>query len=342
MILQRLSKMLPAIFILLAASYVLYAVQLKPRVLILHSYSPDTLWTKRVDRALEEEFQGKSLALKRYFMHTKRYDKQYLPKARKSAHSVIDTWKPDYLLAVDDHAQSVAKEYAVKKSYKRSNIKIIYAGVNGDPAAYGYDAAENVVGILEHRPLNLISEALRDMFDQSVNGRSIKALYLCDASTTSQLNLSQVKKYRWGDSFVFSYRVIETFEEWQKAIKTAQKNVDLIIVNGYSKLRDEEGGRVKRKEVVKWSTVHSSLPIIGFSNSFVQHGGGMSFSCSPFEQGRVAAEKTLRLIEGRSLQEVKSYHPASEEFFFYYRKGVESIKIPYLLEAFARGTGTYF
>ena len=91
---------------------------------------------------------------------------------------MIDETQPDIILAVDDDAQNYVARYYINHPH----IRVVFAGVNNDPAEYGFDRASNVSGILERLPIDALKETLlialgwgRGAHDRGVPGGRCKA-----------------------------------------------------------------------------------------------------------------------------------------------------------------------
>ena len=79
---------------------------LKPRVLILHSYATDYSWVNDVNKGIDEVIGKKPFSVKYYYLDTKkRPDTGYMTNAGIAARNLINKWKPDVIIAVDDEAQ---------------------------------------------------------------------------------------------------------------------------------------------------------------------------------------------------------------------------------------------
>lgn len=159
--LRRFTHFFMAVFVLLLSAAVIYINYVRPRILILHSYSLDYIWTKEVNVGLERVFQDQSWVDIRYhYMSAKKFkDRDELRRAAMAARKAVDNLRPDILIAIDDDAQNLVAKYYVDDPH----IHIVFAGINGNIEPYGYDKANNVTGILERKPVAAIKEMVAFM-----------------------------------------------------------------------------------------------------------------------------------------------------------------------------------
>ena len=353
---KNLKKIISFIFILSFIIYTVVAVQQKPRVLVLHSYHIGYSWTDRVDLGIAEVLNEKAYTVRYHYMDTKRHSSgAYKSRAGTRARKLIDSWEPHVIIAVDDNAQKyVAKEYI-----GHPTINIVFSGVNAKPKAYGYDLANNATGILERRPLPMVKESiLKIFFPGSITSKQnspVSVVFITDNSTTSRLNIDLIGRYEWGPEINLKVEKVCTYEEWQAAIKDADDNDDLILINGYKTLISYTKGeddcntkgkdRISVKEVISWTQDNTSkIAVLGFSSSYVNDGGLIAFSASPVEQGQVASEMTIKIIEGKPANEIPIV--SAKQFTFYMRESLftrySDIEIPFVYKALARATGNYY
>ncbi|HEO65297.1 MAG TPA: hypothetical protein ENI73_05420, partial [Spirochaetes bacterium] len=81
----------------------------KPRVLILHSYYTDYSWVRDINEGLDRVFKKYSYNIRYHYMDTKRHtDNNFKIKAGLTVIKMIESWKPDVILSIDDNAQQMA------------------------------------------------------------------------------------------------------------------------------------------------------------------------------------------------------------------------------------------
>lgn len=339
---RRISRGLALVFVLAVVAAAVAHNLTKPRVLILHSYDPQYAWTRDVDVGLTRILADRTarLAIRRHYMDLKRHPwPQAKANAGRIARKVIDEWRPDLVIAVDDDAQ----EYAAKHYAGRSDIRIVFAGVNGDAEAYGYGGADNVTGILERLPLPAMRDALLSM---QAKGRPLRLLELGDRSATVLEDHRRILAYDWRPIEYVDAQLVGDFEQWQQIVLAAAGRADVLLVTNYRMLARSAQDKtlVPPKEVIAWSVRHSPVPMVGTNGFFVEDGGMLAVAKSPFEQGEAAATLALAIVEkGKAPSSIPV--TASSNFVILMRPGEmarHGVRLPDWYESFARATNGYY
>jgi len=316
----------------------------RPRLLILHSYSPDYIWTAEVDKGLARVLDGNYFVrMRTHYMKTKRFnDKESLRRAGRIAIEVINQSRPDVILAIDDYAQKLAAQYYVDKP----GISIVFAAVNGEIDIYGYDKASNVTGILERKPVNSIKEVVSVLGVKPNKGSQLRLRFLADSSLAARRDAELFVNVDWGEIDYQGAIFVDDFTSWKKEISTLQNQTDIILVGGYRKLKYNDGrkGFVAPEELMQWTDQNSTLPVVG-NNIFNSRDGAMfSLGVSPYEQGEVSATMALEiLLNNRKAKDIPI--ATSQQFVVAMRESSlrrRGLNIPRVYEAFARATENYF
>jgi len=340
----RYSRLFMAVFITLAFALALYYNRSKPRIFILQSYSPAYSWTRDVNVGLRRVLDAhKRLSLRWYYMGTKRHPwPAYRAKAGRLALRAIRAWKPNVIIAVDDDAQQLVARHFVDTP----GVSIVFAGVNGGVAKYGYTRADNVTGIFERFPMNAIRAALLAAIADGSLPHNARMYYLGDRSRSVCADTGFVRRYHWAPVRLAVVRQVGTFPKWQQAVAEAQHRGDFIMAANYHQLRVSTGSRklVSPRKVVAWTEAHSHIPVIGLDGFFVDDGGMLSVGKSPLEQGIKAARLAMEITgQHHPASSIKPLYP--HEFDIYMRSALMRkfhFHLPSIYEAFARETGEYF
>lgn len=269
----------------------------KSRVLILQSYNDDYSWVKDVNVGIKRVMKDKShYSIRWYYMDTKRHPwQQYKINAGVVARRMIDSWKPDVIIAVDDDAQ----QFVTKHYVNNPKIRIVFSGVNNELADYGFDKATNVTGILERLPLTAVKEGLYTHARLSGNNRPVRVIFLGDKSETVLGDAKWTRAFDWAPAQLVDTILVDNFDDWKEAVKKAQERADYIITSNYRKVAREKGGKelVPALELISWTDSASVIPVIGTNAFFPEDGGMMAIATSPFEQGEVAAKMAADIID---------------------------------------------
>lgn len=316
----------------------------KPRVMILQSYQPEYAWTRDVDAGLRrviDKWTGYSVSW--HYMETKRHsDPEWLKRSGIIARRAIKQTNPRILIAVDDLAQSLAAKHFVNAP----EMDIIFAGVNGSVEPYGYDKANNVTGIFEHKHLQPIKEAILALESKKTNPNLNPSLvYILDPSPSLATGKALVDNFDW---LPISYKksiIAQNLPDWKKQIMEHGPKVDYIIVANYRKLQisDQDKSYAPAKEVMEWTEKHSKAPVIGINSFNVEDGAMISIGVSPFEQGEVAAKMAQKILEDNisassiPMAENDQYIVAIRESSLLSR----NMELPAIYEAFGRATENF-
>lgn len=324
----------------------------KKRVLILHSYHPGYSWVSDINLAWSRRYKVQNnVQLRTYYMDTKRFPHSYhKQKAGRSAIDLINRWKPDILVAFDDDAQ----KYVATNFVNHKEMSIVYGGVNNELSKYNYLDANNVYGIKERLQLNAFKAALNDLKTKGKNINSFRIAHLSDQSTFSKNLTKQVKNFDWSPHILVSSTECTSFDEWKIAAQKANQEADLMFITNYHTLdryskdttrleRASEKIAVPGEEVISWTTNSTSIPLLGAYGFLVDDGGTLSLGISPYEQGDVAAEFTLRLLEGKSIPESARHVVGDNYLVFMSQKRMSDWgwDLSDLYVSFAQATGNF-
>lgn len=309
----------------------------KPRILVLHSYYTDYSWVNDINHGILRILGGKPYNIRYYYMDTKRKPNvDYKLKIGQSARRMIDGWKPDFIISVDDDAQAYVAAY-----YKdHPTIKIIFTGMNATLKEYGYDKAKNVTGVLERIPFQEFREVFSSILPEGKN----RIIHISDASTTSKFIHNELDLVNWGRLKLIKSIQCETFEEWKKAIDIANNSADIILITHYHTIKDHTGTVIQPKKIIEWTEPRLKIPDIGCWGFFVEDGGMMAVAVSPFEQGEYAGKMVLKILEGKEQPSSIPVVTGNQYIVYIREKSVmkRNLIMPKMLEAFAKATNNYY
>jgi len=333
------------IFLCVIAGLAVYFNMHKPRIMILHSYTPEYVWTRDVNEGINRIAQNWGrYSVQWHYMDTKKHrDQRWYEQASLIAKRAIENASPDVLILVDDLAQKLVGKYYID----HPSIQIVFAGVNGSIEQYGYHKANNVTGIFERKQLNAIKETLLTL----EQGRDKplehpRVLYLIDSSTSLAKGRPYFEKFDWSPLTFEGVDVMDNFEEWKEEILCADRFTDYLLVANYRKLKTSETNHnvPSPKTVMTWTEENSPVPVIGVNLFNTEEGAMMSIGVSPYEQGEIAAKMAQRIIEEKisandiPIQDNKHYVVALNDDALKKRE----IIMPSIYEAFGRATAHYY
>lgn len=334
-------------FLLAFIASVLLLNVTKPRILILQSYSTGYIWTRDINVGLKRILDKESWVDVHYhYMSTKKKaGTEFLRRAGIAARKMIDDIRPDVLIAIDDNAQKLAATHYINDP----KIKIVFAGINGCSESYGYKKASNVTGILECNPLGAVEEVIKIISGDRTGGAAPRVLFISDVSVSAAIDAKYMAGRKWKGLNLRKHAAFDTFSAWKKFVIGAADKIDFLLVGGYREMyrnKDEKanGGKfVNPTEVATWTEANSPVPVIGINEFNAKDGIMISIGSSPYEQGETAAKFAMEIIrDGKSPKEIP--FKKSKQYIVAMRKSAmerRHIKVPDVLEAFARATNNY-
>lgn len=319
----------------------------RPRVMILHSYDLNYAWTKQVNEGIQRIIDEKQYDVRWYYLDSRRHTStDFYQTAGAAARRVIQEWRPNVLIAVDDNAQ----EYVARHFVNDGTINIVFAGMNGELSDYGYAHANNVTGVLERKPLEATRQALQliqfPRKDSTIASNTVRLLHITDNTTTGLANRNDILGTDWDPVILVDSLVVKTFAEWQAAVLAAAEQADLLLITNYGGLlasADVPDSLVNKKAVIAWTEAHSPIPGISTSSAYVNDGGMLAFGVSPYEQGEVAAQMAVRIIDDRVRAKAIPVVAGQQIIVHLNQTSLTAygIVLPDIFEAFARATGNY-
>lgn len=343
---QHLPRILMTAFFAVGLAVIFWVNLKRPSVLVLHSYSTDYVWTRDVNEGLRRVLSStQSLRVRYHYMKTKQFsDPEDLRRAGLVARRVLEQYEPEVVIAIDDYAQQLVARHYVG----RDGLSIVFAGINNDHRDYGYHTADNVTGILERIPVHGLVDALEEIgaANGADRGGAPRALFLADPSLSERHNASYLAAADWQPVRYQGARVMADYQAWQQTVLQLTDKTDFLLVSGYRKLprSSSDPSYVPPAEIITWTEQHSPVPVIGM-NAFNSKDGAMfSLGVSPYEQGEVAAQLALAILDGESDASALPVR-TSRQYLVAMRASAAArreVRIPALFEAFARATNNYF
>jgi ABC-type uncharacterized transport system substrate-binding protein len=315
----------------------------RPRIMIVHSYSPEHPWVRDVNKSLKDFIQrwANYSVSWHYLRADHATDHDWLRKAQVGAMRAIAQVSPDILVALDDPAQAwVAREYL-----RHPHMQIVVAGVDAPFSVYGYDKATNVYGIAARKPLAVVVEMLQVIeAKRAPSGRRARLAYVSDASPGALKERPYLDDFDWQPFRYSGSYVAHNYDEWQTLISTLGRQNDYILVANYRSLRRSASDAhfVPPQEVMRWSEIQSQVPLIGLHGYNAEDGAMLSLGPSPYEQGRSAAYLVEMLLSnGTNSARFFDNH----QYVVAMRKSAltrRKIELPPIYHAFSNATGNYF
>lgn len=323
------------VFLAIFFGFLLWFNLTKPRIMIVHSYATDFPWVRDINVGINRILKDKPYLIRWHYLDTKRNpDKEFKVRASAAGVREIQKWRPDILILIDDNAQEMIGKHFLNDP----SIKVIFTGVNAEGEKYGFDKATNATGVLERIPFQAVHEAF-----MLVNPKG-RFYHVCDSSETSVYIQHELEDFKWDPLSLVETKLASTFEEWKKSVEEANESADFLLITHYHTIKAADGRVMRPKEVLDWTKSVTKVPMVGCWDFFVEDGGMLSISVSPYEQGEEAAKMAVDIIENKKdPKDMKWYRNVQ---FTISMRGNElkkfKVEIPRIFEAFARGVNHYF
>ena len=280
-----------------------------PRIAHVMSFDSPWRWTDGQLKGFREGLGLPAADIRIFQMDVKRHATDAAKAERgRLARAFVDDFAPDLLYASDDDAQQ-----HVMRHYLGSRLPLVFSGVNREPAAHGFEGADNVTGVLEREhaaeTLRLLRElvpGLRRVMVLSDHGSYWDAVIprvQAGAAALPGLAAPLVQRVR-------------TLAEYQQAVLQAPATADALLHLGILTLADTTGRSVPYQTVQRWVVEHGTLPDASFWIDRIFHGTLASVTVSEMEQGRAAGRLARAiLVDGARpatlpMQATTKGHPA--------------------------------
>lgn len=255
------------------------------RVLYIDSYHEGFAWSDGITNAIQETLQGRDVKLKIHRMDTKRNpDEKYKIRAAQIAKSVIDSYRPDLVIASDDNAS----KYLIMPYYKNASLPFLFCGVNYSADTYGFPY-KNVTGMIEVAPVIKLIYSLKHFTRIETVG------YLAQDTLTERKDGAYTKRDVREE---FIERYVKTFEEWKREFLKLQDEVDVLIVGNNGGIKGwneqqaqqfaETNTRIPTGCLLDWLTPFSFLGATRLAS----------------EQGAYVASTALKILNGMTVGDI--------------------------------------
>jgi len=252
------------------------------RVLFIDSYHPTYSWSAGIIDGARSVFAAENIEMRVFSMNSKKNtDPGYIKQAALEARAIIDSWKPDLLIASDDNAS----KYLIEPYYKNTSLPVVFCGVNWDAASYGYPY-KNATGMEE---VSLI-KSLPKQLAQYAKGKRLGIL-----SGNVLSDRKNVSNYTKKAGIVFDKIIyVKDVEQWKTAFLRLQTEVDMLIIENSKSIIGWQNETmhqfILQQTIIPTGTIQARMipyVLLGFLQV-------------PQEQGQYAAQTALRILAGEA------------------------------------------
>lgn len=251
------------------------------KCLYVSSYHKGYEWNDGILAGFKKTL-NKRCEIKIIYLDTKRNPKEEWARWRsKEAIKIIDQYKPDIIIAVDDNAS----RYLVMPYLKNADIPVVFCGINWSMKEYGYPY-KNTTGMVEVAPIKPLVKQLIQLLPDVKNG-----IFISSDVLSEHKDYQYYKKIFADEQIKFTSAFVKNFREWVDKYKHSQQ-YDFIFLGNNAGINDwykAEALRVVHKYTKKISvtTYKWMLPY-----------SAMAYSKVPEEQGDWAARVVISILDG--------------------------------------------
>ncbi len=249
------------------------------KVLFVNSYHQGYPWSDGEEAGAAQALAGSGVKLDFFRMDTKRHpEAKWQQEQAQKLRALIDSDKPDVVIAADDNATTVMVKY-----YKDVPQKWVFCGVNWDASSYGLPF-KNTTGINEVA----LTERLLSSMKQYAKGDRIG--FLTVDTETERIEGRWYKK-QLGVKLA-QERYVKTLAAWKQEFKKMQGEVDLLLLGNYAGINDWNEG-----EAAGWALEHGRV-VSGGMYDFMMPYSMIGMTKLPEEQGIWAGKAALQIVKG--------------------------------------------
>lgn len=254
------------------------------KILMIDSYHEGYAWSDDIVAGVKKTV-GSGYDLKVVHMDTKRKGSEDAKKeSAQQVKAVIDSWKPDVVIASDDNSS----KYVVVPFLKGGSVPVVFCAVNWDASEYGFPSS-NVTGMLE---VSLVPQIL-DSMSKFAKGQRVGFLG-ADNETDRKEADSITKKFE----VALKTRFVKTFDEWKAAYKDMQGQVDMLLVINNSGISGWDDAAAK-----KFTLENATIPSAS-SHDFVAPFVLVTYAKLGTEQGEWAATTAIDMLKGKAAKDI--------------------------------------
>ena len=289
----------------------------KKRIFIVSSYDKTYLWSQSTHKGVTsamlkygyldnpqqiEEFTkhdrvtSSRMIVRKVWMDTKRKDSlKQIATATKEIMRQLEEFQPDLVLLGDDNAANYIGNQLLDR-----DLPVVFWGINGLPLKYGLvdsmdKPGHNVTGVWQ---AGYHKESM-DLLHRLVPDAKTFAILACD-SVSSRPKIKQIEALaRSGKLPLELVAVVATnsFAEFKSSALRLAQEVDAFFVLNHDTLRDDLGNHVDMLTVGKWYLENIKKPEASHEDQFVYEGMLLTANDSGYNQGYMAFEMALDILE---------------------------------------------
>ncbi|MDQ6953954.1 MAG: ABC transporter substrate binding protein, partial [Mariprofundaceae bacterium] len=258
------------------------------RCLYINSYHVGYAWSDKIESAVKTVLSG-HCELTVFRMDSKRNTSPvFIQQKALEAKALIETFKPDVVIASDDNAS----KYLIAPYYKDADMPFVFCGINWTAKPYAYPYA-NATGMIEVSAIKTLLIKSRDI----IGGVKTVAFIGAKGIRTDEKEFEWMAKVYAREGVVVRALYAADMVEWEQAYLTAQDS-DLIVLNNYAGIKKWD-----KQRAVKFATQHAGKLTVS-TYDFMTPYTMLAMTKVAEEQGEWAAKVAIRILQGKSVASI--------------------------------------
>jgi len=287
------------------------------KVLILHSYHQEYIWTESIHKALVQTMYTAYPKIDLYveYLNTKRQSSATMfPIVAENFRRIYSKVRFDIILATDNQALDFMLRYRDELFPK---VPVVFCGIN-NMSTYHLDPATNYTGVSEDLDaVSTIAVALR------LNPGTKRLALITDVTETGQINMKVVRKA--AEQFP-DLSIIELNKMTEPKLKEALgKLQDDTVAIMLSFFRDPDGRTYTARESMDFVVAASPRPVYSLWDFYLVPGAIGGKLLSARLQGEAAAKLAIRVLHGETAGSIPIVDSVTAYMFDY--TGLRKFKI---------------
>ena len=299
------------------------------RIFVVHSYSDTFAWTRQLHEGISEGLArngllgGRDYQVQTFYMDTRINftSPQQIEERAAQALEALRAFEPDLLFVTDD----VALEHvAVKIRRRRAPTCSASHGIRRHqcgPDNLRPDRQSRRAWWNHHRrpgahpahrglcncAKRLFPDVTRVVIlaDAGAGSESVRAAFQRDDQAADARPFE-----------VLDFLLLETFEQWKRAVVNYQDKADLIAVVNFHQLRDASGEIVPPAEVIDWMVAENNLPELGLVADWAREGILVAVGNSGLKTGAYVGALGADILNGADPATVPIVDPKQTDTSF--------------------------
>ncbi|MBE0618408.1 MAG: hypothetical protein IH608_10850, partial [Proteobacteria bacterium] len=200
--------------------------------LYVSSYHTPYDWNDAIEGSLETTLEGKC-ELRKFYMDGKRnLGEDFAKKKALEAKQLIDSWKPDVVIAADDNAS----KYLVMPYLKDAPVPVVFCGINWTAEYYGYPYS-NATGMIEVGPIDRLANEVISTVRNAKRG-----VFLSADEMTQYKEVERSREAYGKHGISIDHLPVRSMADWEAGYRKAQE-ADFLIIGNNAGINDWDDQR---------------------------------------------------------------------------------------------------